>query len=527
MAYNSDRNRSIRYQCREFAPQSSQTTPNSYHSPSYKQHKTQYVIPAPPSDENYQCSDTNSTTNLSETTFLPRSEKERLIHEETEGDRRRYDQWKQWARELEEARLASAVENARREEYRCKLEALDRQKRENEKLKASTDRDRRVYLQRLEADEQSEADRKRREADRRVRSRTSSSNNNHSRREQATGYVSGTSGRRLPYTPLSDEALIGIAKESEKRRCRSSKSKYSSSRPELRFVPHNENLRGGKVCENYLDHEERRKKRKELISQQTVPDFSNSRPFQPESHSQLDPDYPKIPDDTFRRPTVIIQQEPMLPPYHGYQYSYPRERESAAQYTHAPVMTPTQESTPSPYGGYGYAAGYSYGQPNPQYIPVPGSATPNMALSKRAKPVPPFHGMCSYQHAKFATYTTSSTLANAMEYIVLTYADTRPKTELQIHTGIGGVCDDYAQHEQNRREREREWVAQIEASNDRVLEWRREERRQRYPQIIQEPRGTRASTSASASSSRHRHFSRGHRGSGLVRDSGSSPSHTF
>ncbi|THV46433.1 hypothetical protein BGAL_0386g00030 [Botrytis galanthina] len=108
------------------------------------------------------------------------------------------------------------VGNARREEHRCKLEALDRQTREHEKPKVETDKNWWVYSQRLEADEQSEADRQRREADRRARLRTNSSNNNHSRREQATRYVSGTSGRQLLYAPLSDEALIGIAKESKK-----------------------------------------------------------------------------------------------------------------------------------------------------------------------------------------------------------------------------------------------------------------------------------------------------------------------
>ncbi|TGO15151.1 hypothetical protein BTUL_0043g00040 [Botrytis tulipae] len=217
MAYNSETNRSIRYQSGEFVPQASQTTPNFYHSPSYNQHTTQYVTRAPQSGTASQWSDTNSTTNLSETASLPRSEKERLIREETKGDRRRYDQWKQWTSEQKEAELAFAVENARREEYRCKLEALDRQTREYEKLKAEVDRGLRVYLQRLEADEQSEADRQKSEAERRARLRRSSSNNNHSRREQATGYASGTLGRRLPYTLLSDEALIGIAKESEKR----------------------------------------------------------------------------------------------------------------------------------------------------------------------------------------------------------------------------------------------------------------------------------------------------------------------
>ncbi|KAF7955420.1 uncharacterized protein EAE97_000679 [Botrytis byssoidea] len=220
MAYNSDRNRLIRYQSGEFVPQASQTTPNFYHSPSYNQHTTQYVTPAPQSDANTQWSDTSSTTNLSETASISRSEKERLIREDTERDRRHCNKWKEWARKQDEEdrpALKFAVENARREEYRCKLEALDRQTREREKLKAKTDRDWRVHLQRLEADEQSEADRQRRYSDRRARLRTSSSNNNHSRREQATRYASGTSGQRLPYTPLSDEALIGIAKESEKR----------------------------------------------------------------------------------------------------------------------------------------------------------------------------------------------------------------------------------------------------------------------------------------------------------------------
>ncbi|TGO48907.1 hypothetical protein BCON_0226g00160 [Botryotinia convoluta] len=158
--------------------------------------------------------------------------------------------------------------------------------------------------------------------------------------------------------------------------CRPSKSKYPSSRPELRLVPHNENLYGGMVCENYLDHEECRKKRKELISQKRVPVLSNSQSFQPESHMQLDPSRPNISDATFQRPAVIIQQGPTLPPYHGYQYTYPREREPETQYAHTPVMTSTHESTPSPYGGYGYAGGYPHGQPNPQYIPAPGSAIP-------------------------------------------------------------------------------------------------------------------------------------------------------
>lgn len=158
--------------------------------------------------------------------------------------------------------------------------------------------------------------------------------------------------------------------------CRSSKSKCRSSRPELRLVPHNENLNEGMVCDNYSDHEERRKKRKELISQQTIPVFSNSQSFQPEIQSQLDPNYPKIPDATFRRPTVMIQQEPTPRPYHGHQYTYPRERESETQYTHTPVMTSTHNPTPSPYGGYEFARGYPHGQPNSQNIPVPGSAIP-------------------------------------------------------------------------------------------------------------------------------------------------------
>ncbi|KAF5879695.1 uncharacterized protein Bfra_006902 [Botrytis fragariae] len=158
--------------------------------------------------------------------------------------------------------------------------------------------------------------------------------------------------------------------------CRPRKSKYLSSRPELRLVPHNENMRGGMVCENYLDHEERRKKRKELILQKRVQVFPNSQSFQPESHSQLDPDYPKIPDATFKRPKVTIQQGQTLPPYHGYQYPYAREREPETQYAHTPVMTTTHESGPSAYGGYGYAGGYPHGQPNPQYIPLPASAIP-------------------------------------------------------------------------------------------------------------------------------------------------------
>ncbi|TGO48300.1 hypothetical protein BOTNAR_0482g00040 [Botryotinia narcissicola] len=220
MAHNSDRNRFIRYQSGEFVPQASQTAPNFYHSPSYNQHTTQYVTPAPQSDAASQWSDTNSTTNLSETASLPRSEKERLVREDTERDRRHCNKWKEWARKQDEEDISAlkfAVENARREEYRCRLEELDRQTREHEKLKADAQRDLRVCLQRLEADEQSEADRQRREADRRAILRTSSSNNNNSRREQATRYASGTSGRQLPYMPLSDEALIGIAKESEKR----------------------------------------------------------------------------------------------------------------------------------------------------------------------------------------------------------------------------------------------------------------------------------------------------------------------
>ncbi|KAF7907676.1 uncharacterized protein EAF01_005262 [Botrytis porri] len=124
--------------------------------------------------------------------------------------------------------------------------------------------------------------------------------------------------------------------------CRPSKNEYPSSRPMLLLKPHNENLYNTIVCANYLDHEERREKRKELISQQTLPVLFNS---QPESHRRLNPDYPDNPDATFRRPTVKIQQGPIL--------------------------------TPLPaYGDYRYTEGYPHGQPNPQYIPVPGSAIP-------------------------------------------------------------------------------------------------------------------------------------------------------
>ncbi|KAF7862887.1 uncharacterized protein EAF02_010436 [Botrytis sinoallii] len=157
--------------------------------------------------------------------------------------------------------------------------------------------------------------------------------------------------------------------------CHSSKSKYRSSQPELLLVPHNENP-DGMVCENYSDHEERRKKRKELISQKIVPDFSNSQSFQPESHRQLNPDYPKVRDATFKRPTVTIQRGPTLPPHHDHQYTYPRERESKTKYAHTPVMTSTHESTTSTYGGYGYAGGYPQRQPNPHYVPVPGYVIP-------------------------------------------------------------------------------------------------------------------------------------------------------
>ncbi|KAF5879696.1 uncharacterized protein Bfra_006903 [Botrytis fragariae] len=195
----------FRGELRDFAPQALETTKNSYHSPSYKQHTTQYVTPAPQSDAISQWSDTNSITNL-------------LIHEDTERDRRHCDKWKQWAREQdEEDRLASAVENARREEHRYRLQVLDRQTREYGKLKMETDRDWRVYLQKLEADEQWEADRQRKEADRREGLRINPLRYNHPRKEHTTRYALGTSGRRLSYTPLSDEALVGIAKESEKR----------------------------------------------------------------------------------------------------------------------------------------------------------------------------------------------------------------------------------------------------------------------------------------------------------------------
>ncbi|TGO48908.1 hypothetical protein BCON_0226g00170 [Botryotinia convoluta] len=195
MVYNSDRNRPIRHQPQHFAPQASQTTANSYYCPLYNQHATQYATPALKSDATFRWSDTNSTTSSSETTSLPRSEIERLIHEDTERDRRRCGKWEQWAREQEEEdRLAFAAENARKEEYRYRLEVLNRQTREYEKLKVETDRGWRVYSQKFEADEQSEADRQRKGADRRERLRTNSSRDFSLRREHTTSYVSGTSG---------------------------------------------------------------------------------------------------------------------------------------------------------------------------------------------------------------------------------------------------------------------------------------------------------------------------------------------
>ncbi|KAF7957495.1 hypothetical protein EAE96_003072 [Botrytis aclada] len=213
MSQNNYYHRDIRHQSQYIAPQASQITATSYHSPPHKQHTTQYFIPTLQSDANSQWSDTDSTTNLSETSSLPRSEIERLIREDTEGDRRRYDKWKQWARKEEKEdglAVSVAVRNARRAEYSYRLEVPDRQTREYKKLKVGTDRGRRVYLQKLEADEQWEADR-------RERLRTNFSRNNHPRKEHTTMYVSGTSGRQLPYPPLSDGALIGIARESERR----------------------------------------------------------------------------------------------------------------------------------------------------------------------------------------------------------------------------------------------------------------------------------------------------------------------
>ena len=228
--------------------------------------------------------------------------------------------------------------------------------------------------------------------------------------------------------------------------CLLSKSRYPKSRPELRLIPHNENLYGGEVCENYLDHEELREKRKKLTSQERGgieqldrqraafdeefereewarrkasskfnerqtqhsnrpkrknPDISYRRPDmtaptkpvlrehrrtqshsygQPESHRQLDPDYPNIPDVTFRRPTVIMHQEPTRPPYQGHQYTYVREREPETQYSHTPVITSSHESITPAYEGHGYAGGYAggypHGQPNSQYTPFFSSATP-------------------------------------------------------------------------------------------------------------------------------------------------------
>ncbi|TGO75408.1 hypothetical protein BELL_0215g00160 [Botrytis elliptica] len=110
--------------------------------------------------------------------------------------------------------------------------------------------------------------------------------------------------------------------------CHPSKSKYRSSQPELQLVPHNENP-DGMVCENYSDHEERREKRKELISQEILPVFSNSQSFQPKSHRKLNPDYPEIPDATFKRPTVTIQREPTLPPHQ--ENAHPREHRKPAR----------------------------------------------------------------------------------------------------------------------------------------------------------------------------------------------------
>ncbi|TEY60777.1 hypothetical protein BOTCAL_0176g00030 [Botryotinia calthae] len=212
MSYNNHRHQVVRYQPQEFAPQASQTTAISYRSPSYKQHAAQYATPVPLIDEISQWSDTNSVSNVSETTHIPRSEIEKLIHEDTEGDRRRCAKWAQWAREQKEQdRPAHGAEPVCIwDEYRYRREIADRQTQEFEKVKVEADEHWKGYLQKSKASKQLEAER-------RERSRTNSSRNNHSRGEQATRYVSGVSGRQLSYTPLSNETLINIAKESNNR----------------------------------------------------------------------------------------------------------------------------------------------------------------------------------------------------------------------------------------------------------------------------------------------------------------------
>ncbi|KAM0169686.1 hypothetical protein ACHAPF_009771 [Botrytis cinerea] len=212
ISYKNHRHQVIRYQPEEFASQASQTTATAYLSPSYKQHTSQYATSVPPIDETPQWSDANSVSNVSETISIPRSEIERLIHEDTEGDRRRCAEWSQWAREQqEEDRPAVGAEPVRIwDEYRYRREILDRQTQEFEKVKVEADEGWKDYLQKSKASKQLEAERQ-------ERSRTNSSRNNHSRGEQATRYVSGTSGRQLPYTPLSNETLINIAKKSDNR----------------------------------------------------------------------------------------------------------------------------------------------------------------------------------------------------------------------------------------------------------------------------------------------------------------------
>ncbi|KAF7957496.1 hypothetical protein EAE96_003073 [Botrytis aclada] len=170
-------------------------------------------------------------------------------------------------------------------------------------------------------------------------------------------------------------AHLEVEKSHRCEECHPRKSIDPRSRPRLLLVTHIENPQGN-ICKDYWDHEERRRKRKELYSKKRGPVFSNSQPFQSESHRQPDPRRPNIPDAPYQRPTVTIPQGPALPPYHDYQYTYPRKRESETQYAHTPVMTSTYESTPSDYGGHGYAGGYAHGQPNPQYIPAPGPAIP-------------------------------------------------------------------------------------------------------------------------------------------------------
>ncbi|KAF7862888.1 uncharacterized protein EAF02_010437 [Botrytis sinoallii] len=155
MSYNNYRHQDNRHRLQDFTPQASQLPTTSYISPSYRQHTARYATTAPQSDVTSRWSDTNSTTNLSETTSLTGSEKERLVHEGTEGDRRRYEKWKKWAREQkeedrkewareqeEEDRLKRAAANARRQKRRHRLQVLERQIREYEDLILEADRQR-------------------------------------------------------------------------------------------------------------------------------------------------------------------------------------------------------------------------------------------------------------------------------------------------------------------------------------------------------------------------------------------------